>query len=121
MNAAPPKIGRRTALWHALRKEGIRRNELGLPFVALDHNQVAQQIAVAGFREDLWTRDPAELASKIWTDPYKIPEHDEIFQLELSIVFSELAPAWDEEMDFLLEAIARQPMQRRFTGEGIQI
>lgn len=121
MSITATKIGKRSALWRALGQEMQRRHRLGLPFPDFDHNALAKQIAMASHQEDLWTYEPAKLANSILNQPYKIPVNDEIFELELSITYRELAPDWDAEIDFLLEAIARQPMVTRFQGKGIQL
>jgi len=116
-----PKIGRRSVLWRALGKEMQRRHHLDLPLPYLNHIELAQQIAMAGFREDLWTHEPSELANLILDQPYPIPEDDQIYELELSITYRELAPDWDQQLNMLVEALTREPLISRFQGKGIQV
>ncbi|MEW4564242.1 hypothetical protein AB1K70_17015 [Bremerella sp. JC770] len=120
MTTTATKIGRRTALWRALGQEMQRRHRLGLLSTGLDHNALANQIAMAGYCEALWTHESDKLASLILDQPYTIPEDDEIYELELSICYRELAPDWAEELDSLVEAMRRPPMIGRFQGKPLE-
>lgn len=110
------KVGRRTKLWNCLVREMQRRKQNGLKFADLDHVQLAEQIAIVGHSERLWTEQPETLADSILDAPGTPPKGDQIFELELNICLAEIGREWDRELDYLFKAFEPNPMVPRFQG-----